>query len=239
MNMDYNAIHSDQAAGLQDLRGGKVLAVGCNTGRDCGYFAKHAPKTIHGVDILPNVGANCSLDMTAYVQADATRLPFRNGVYDLVYCFATLEHVRHPEESLKEMVRVCAPGGHVYCHSAPLWFSRTGHHMPIFFKHPWIHLFFDKHTIVAFANENSISHETTPIDALAEYMYSDLHFNKIPGPDYVSFCDKMTGIDIISNNLTQDSIPESQLPTFEKLLSLGYSKTNLLGSAHTFIARKK
>ena len=55
------------------------------------------------------------------VAADAERLPFADGRFQRVECDAVLEHVRRPEQVMREIERVLAPGGfaHVvtpFCH---------------------------------------------------------------------------------------------------------------------------
>lgn len=44
---------------------------------------------------------------------DAAILPFEDGSFDLVYCRFLLEYLRDPEQAVREMVRVCRPGGRV------------------------------------------------------------------------------------------------------------------------------
>jgi len=55
------------------------------------------------------------------VVADAERLPFRDGVFQRVECDAVLEHVRRPEQVMREIERVSAAGGYAhvvtpFCH---------------------------------------------------------------------------------------------------------------------------
>jgi len=46
-------------------------------------------------------------------EGNAQALPFVDASFDLVYCFASLHHVGDPGAAVREMVRVCAPGGRV------------------------------------------------------------------------------------------------------------------------------
>lgn len=47
------------------------------------------------------------------VHAQAERLPFEDGSFDLVTCVMALHHVASPPRALDEMARVLAPGGRI------------------------------------------------------------------------------------------------------------------------------
>lgn len=49
--------------------------------------------------------------VAAYVQGNGTRMPFRDGAFDKVYCSWMLEHVPSPLAVLREVHRVLRPGG--------------------------------------------------------------------------------------------------------------------------------
>ncbi|HVA65166.1 MAG TPA: class I SAM-dependent methyltransferase, partial [Terriglobales bacterium] len=48
----------------------------------------------------------------AALLADACRLPFADGSFDLVVCMEVFEHIAEPEAMLREIARVAAPGAH-------------------------------------------------------------------------------------------------------------------------------
>ena len=45
---------------------------------------------------------------------DMTRLTYPSNSFDIVYCANALDHSLDPYKALKEMVRVCKPGGWIY-----------------------------------------------------------------------------------------------------------------------------
>jgi ubiquinone/menaquinone biosynthesis C-methylase UbiE len=58
--------------------------------------------------------------LTGRVASDITWLPFQSGSFDLVTANMVMEHVRDPEQVLREVRRVLAPGGVFLCHTPNL-----------------------------------------------------------------------------------------------------------------------
>ena len=50
----------------------------------------------------------------SFSQADAHHLPFADTVFDFVISCETIEHLTYPIAALREMARVCKPGGLLY-----------------------------------------------------------------------------------------------------------------------------
>lgn len=101
-----------------DVRGRRVLEVGAGSGRDALELARAGAVTLV-LDYSP-----ASLALVArqarergiavhLVQADALRMPFRDGALDVVYHQGLLEHFRDPRPLLAENARVTRSGGRV------------------------------------------------------------------------------------------------------------------------------
>jgi ubiquinone/menaquinone biosynthesis C-methylase UbiE len=112
----------------------QVLDVACGPGNFTRGFARaasdgmvvglDASKTMLAVAVREIESANL-----AYVRGDACALPFRDGSFDAVCCFAALYLIQEPMRALDEIVRVLAPGGRVAllssCARGPLPASAT------------------------------------------------------------------------------------------------------------------
>ena len=82
----------------------RVLDVGCGVKPYYPFFAEHAAEYV-GLDVVPNPAA----ELLGPVEA----LPVEDGSFDLVLCTQVLEHCDDPPQAVRELRRVCAPGGRV------------------------------------------------------------------------------------------------------------------------------
>lgn len=103
--------------------GGRILDVGCGSGRHMGETVRHAGTLtmgtdLHLADLLEAEKRLAVLDGMGEIRgswilaaSDITALPFPDGTFDLVICSEVLEHVPDHRAALAELVRVLKPGG--------------------------------------------------------------------------------------------------------------------------------
>ncbi|MEE1753922.1 methyltransferase domain-containing protein [Streptomyces sp. SP18CS02] len=105
---------------LGELRPGlDVLDVGCGPGTiTADLAALVAPGRVTAVDasaaVLDQARAvtdERGLDNVRFAVADAHALEFADGSFDVVHAHQVLQHVGDPVKALREMRRVCRPGG--------------------------------------------------------------------------------------------------------------------------------
>jgi ubiquinone/menaquinone biosynthesis C-methylase UbiE len=99
---------------LITLRGDeRALDVGTGTGAMAFALAPHVREVVavdSDASMLDAARANAPANVEL-AQADAERLPFELGSFDLASSLRTLHHVHRPELVVAEMVRVVRPGG--------------------------------------------------------------------------------------------------------------------------------
>ncbi|MCA1192937.1 methyltransferase domain-containing protein [Saccharopolyspora sp. 6V] len=108
---------------LADLTpGAAVLDVGCGPGTITHDFAERvAPGHVTGVDNAAEIVEQASAGAPANTEfqvADVYALPFADGSFDVVHAHQVLQHLTDPVAALREMRRVCRPGGIVAARDA-------------------------------------------------------------------------------------------------------------------------
>src|SRR5919204_1678449 len=74
-------------------------------------------REVVGVDVVPELLERARAHApanVAFVEGDATSLPFEAGEFDLACTRRTLHHIARPELAVAELARVTAPGGRVF-----------------------------------------------------------------------------------------------------------------------------
>jgi ubiquinone/menaquinone biosynthesis C-methylase UbiE len=99
--------------------GDTVLDIACGGGLVARAFA---PRVRHatGIDVTPamldqarQAAAAQGLANTSWDQGDVTTLPYADGAFTIVATRFSFHHFLDPLAALREMMRVCAPGGRI------------------------------------------------------------------------------------------------------------------------------
>ncbi|MBY5689333.1 class I SAM-dependent methyltransferase [Rhizobium leguminosarum] len=237
--MEYNRYNAVSAWELMDKAEPDVLVVGANTGKDCSYFIEFGAKSVTGLDVIEDIGKEYQHAKVRYVRESAEAMSFANESFDLVYCYATMEHVPDVASAFSEMARVVRKGGYIYSLAAPLWRSPLGHHMGEFEGSPWIHLVKSREEIIDYA----IVHKLYPSDERARhkvnYMLNPEYFNMRPSSDYTRACESLEGFRFIHNEILMEDASMLSHPNGAAALKAGIPKEDLLGVTHRLIAQKR
>jgi len=104
---------------------GSWLDVGCGGGALAPAMVEAGAERVVALDVadrrLPALRGN------AFALGSATALPFPDAAFDGVLCSNVLEHVADHAGMVRELLRVCRPGGTVYL-SWTNWYSPLGGH---------------------------------------------------------------------------------------------------------------
>ena len=112
------------------VSGRLVMEIGAGSGRDLLELARQGARGIV-LDYSPQSLALVrqqaqALGITVMlVQADATRMPFRDGAIDVSFHQGLLEHFRDPRPLLAENARITRPGGRVLVDVPQTWHLYT------------------------------------------------------------------------------------------------------------------
>jgi ubiquinone/menaquinone biosynthesis C-methylase UbiE len=136
---------------LFDIRGKRVLDVGCGRGAVAHELAKTYGCHVTGVDIEEypewSQQSHPRLSLRKLDISQAHDLPLHS--FDVIYSWSVMEHVAHPFQMLKTCAELLAPRGRFFL-VAHLYRSVTGSHRTgsVFF--PWPHLLFTDDVFEAF-----------------------------------------------------------------------------------------
>lgn len=97
----------------------RVIDSGAGTGALALALAPLVREVV-ALDLVPELlalgreaAAEAGIANVAFVEGDATRMPFERGSFDLAACHRTLHHIARPELAVSELARVARLGGRV------------------------------------------------------------------------------------------------------------------------------
>jgi SAM-dependent methyltransferase len=121
---------------LGDVRGKKILDLGCGAGENSVYFAKRGANCLAAdyspgmVEIALKLSQKNGVEIEG-ATVNAMSLDFADESFDVVYASNLLHHLPDPEACIREMHRVLKPGG-----KACFWDPLT--HNPIINVYRWM-----------------------------------------------------------------------------------------------------
>jgi ubiquinone/menaquinone biosynthesis C-methylase UbiE len=82
---------------------------------------------------------------------DMSQVPDQS--FELVLSWSALEHIPNPALVFAECLRILKPGGYLYLHFGPLYYSTWGYHHYSVIKCPYLHILFPESLIHAYAKK--------------------------------------------------------------------------------------
>jgi len=105
-------------AEFERWNGKRVLEVGCGVGSDLLEFAKGGARVV-GIDLSRHSAFLARRRLLVYglggdvFESDAECLPFKDGSFDMVYCWGVLHHTPDAQKGIEEIYRVVKPDGNI------------------------------------------------------------------------------------------------------------------------------
>ena len=115
---------------LPDLRGSRVVDLGCGFGWFCRWAREQGAAQVLGIDIseqmLARARAESADDAITYARADLESLDLPAESFDLVYSSLVLHYLKDPAALLASVQRALAPGGRlVFSTEHPIYMAPT------------------------------------------------------------------------------------------------------------------
>lgn len=142
---------------------GNILELGCYDGLTSFHLKEMGYKTT-AIDIredyFEKVAINAGVN---FHKMDAENLTFKEGEFDFIFSFASMEHFPNPDIILDQCYSALKKGGHLYFVFGPLYYSPFGFHAYGSIPIPYCHLLFREQTLREYVSENNLP-------ALNEYL---------------------------------------------------------------------
>lgn len=102
---------------IKNIKGKKVLDVGCGPGRDAKYFFEHGLKVV-GIDLASNFIkiASSNVPKAKFIQMDMRHLNFPDNIFDGIWAHASFSHIPKKDalKALHGFKRVLKDNGILY-----------------------------------------------------------------------------------------------------------------------------
>ncbi len=96
----------------------KIIDVGCGGGRYSNALRLLKAKQVIGVDFSDDgiftAKKNYNFKNISFKKQNVLKLKFKKNSFDIVFCNGVLHHTNDFKRGIKELHRICKPGGHIY-----------------------------------------------------------------------------------------------------------------------------
>lgn len=96
----------------------KIIDVGCGGGRYSNALRLLKAKQVIGVDFgddgLLTAKKNYNFKNISFQKQDVLNLKYKKNTFDIVFCNGVLHHTSDFKKGIKELYRVCKPGGYIF-----------------------------------------------------------------------------------------------------------------------------
>lgn len=113
---------------LENIKEGRTIEVGCGMSPFPLMVAKLGNES-WGLDFAPKTMQKMrkKISQVNYVVGDALKTPFKSAYFKNVVCGEVIEHILEPNKLLKELNRICKPGGTIVISTPNLEFDDPEH----------------------------------------------------------------------------------------------------------------
>lgn len=135
------AVYLDE---LLDLKGKRILEVGCGHGDLLRILAEEYGCDVVGIDVMRHgYWRTITHDKVRFVEGDISQIllepPFQENSFDRIVSYCAWEHIRHPFSALAICQKLLHPKGKKYLHVYLGGYAKLSHLYDVI-PEPWAHL---------------------------------------------------------------------------------------------------